>query len=369
MSFKKSLEESDKSKSSFQVHKKFKFTEADSGSGVFAIPIVQGTDSNLYNFSTDTADSKTVSDSVFYKTPNYGMINNLYYKDIRNMAGYIDLIRGVPTSSNAIVEYDSENVLDNTKKVLRRPHTRQLGSSATVISLPQQFYGENIKPFSVLVTDNSTDTTLLLRDDGRGNLYDVAFSASYASRSPIAEGSGSLVGNVFYNDGFIVITETNSPYNTVGTLEGNDGFSVEFKSTKTIYEREYVCAIDENEFQFTNNKSARVGRSGSLQISYDTLAGLATSITGTASTSSLSTSYPRVDYATLGYSTSSYDRGGYNIGKEFIGETTHSEFATYVTSVGLYNDENELLAIGKPASPIKNEKDLSLTFVVRFDTN
>jgi hypothetical protein len=364
MSFKKSLEESDKSKSSFQVHKKFKFTEADSGSGVFAIPIVQGTDSNLYNFSTDTADSKTVSGSVFYKAPNYGMINNLYYKDIRNMAGYIDLIRGVPTSSQALVEYDSESVLDNTKKVLRRPHTRQLGATATVISLPQKFYGEGIKPFSVLMTDNSTDSTLLLRDDGRGNLYDVAFSASYASRSPIAAGSGSLVGNVFYTDGFAIITETSEPYNTIGTLEGSDGFSIEFKSTKTIYEREYFCPIDENEFQFTNNKSARVGRSGSLEISYKTLAGLPATIP-----SASVTSYPSVDYATLGYSTSSYDTDGYNIGKEFIGETTHSEFAPYVTTVGLYNDEDELVAIGKPASPIKNEKDLSLTFVVRFDTN
>ena len=119
MSFKKSLEESDKSISSFQVHKKFKFSEADSGSGVFAVPIVQATDSNLFKFSTDTATSKTISGSVFYQTPNYGMINSLYYKDIRNMAGYIDLIRGVPTSSAAIVEYDSEMVLENTKKVLR----------------------------------------------------------------------------------------------------------------------------------------------------------------------------------------------------------------------------------------------------------
>ena len=366
MSFKKSLEESDKSISSFQVHKKFKFSEADSGSGVFAVPIVQGTDSNLFKFSTDTATSKTISGSVFYQTPNYGMINSLYYKDIRNMAGYIDLIRGVPTSSAAIVEYDSEMVLENTKKVLRRPHTRQLGSSATVISLPQKFYGENIKPFSVLLTDNSTDSTLLLRDDGRGNLYDVAYSSSYASRSPIGAGSGSLVGNVFYADGFVIITETSEPYNTVGTLEGSDGFTIEFQSTKTIYEREYVCQTEENEFQFTNNKSARVGRSGSVEISYNTIQRIQSAITNpTASV----TAYPQVEYATLGYSTSSYDTNGYNIGREFIPATTHSEFSTYVTSVGLYNDYDELVAIAKPARPIRNEKDLALTFVVRFDTN
>ena len=60
---------------------------------------------------------------------------------------------------------------------------------------------------------------------------------------------------------------------------------------------------------------------------------------------------------------------GYNIGTELLGEATHSEFATYVTDIGLYNDENELLAVGKLAKPIKNDKELALAFVVRFDTN
>ena len=54
---------------------------------------------------------------------------------------------------------------------------------------------------------------------------------------------------------------------------------------------------------------------------------------------------------------------------KLIGQATHSEFATYVTAIGLYNDENELLAIGKIAKPVKNEKEMALSFVVRFDTN
>jgi len=42
---------------------------------------------------------------------------------------------------------------------------------------------------------------------------------------------------------------------------------------------------------------------------------------------------------------------------------------TYITSVGLYNNANELIAVGKTAKPIKNEKEMILSFVVRFDTN
>ena len=225
------------------------------------------------------------------------------------MLGYIDLYRGVPATENAIQSYTSTNQLENTTLPLRRPYTRQLGATATVISLPQKFYGERLKPNSIKLVDNSTTGTFTIIDDGRGNLYDVAFSSSYAKRVPTAQNSGSVVGNVFYDDGLLVITDTGS-YSTVGTLEGSDGFTIDFKSTQTIYEREYVCIVGENEFQFTNNKSARVGRSGSVEISYNTIQRIQSAITNpTASV----TAYPQVEYATLGYSTSSYDTNGYNI--------------------------------------------------------
>ena len=359
MSFKKNLEPTDVSLTSFEVYKSFSFTERDSGSGVFAVPLTKGTDSTLFDFSTQTGTSKTISGSIFYKVPNYHMINNLYYKDIRQMRGHIDLIRGVPTGSDAVVKYTSENFLSNTSESLRRPFTRNIHSTATAISLPQKFYGERLKPNSIKLVDNSTTGTFTIIDDGRGNLYDVAFSSSYAKRVPTAQNSGSVVGNVFYDDGLLVITDTGS-YSTVGTLEGSDGFTIDFKSTQTIYEREYVCIVGENEFQFTNNKSARVGRSGSVNI--DT--------------------FPRQEflyrtdtlddqfqYESIGFSTGSFDTNGYRMGTEFIGATTHSDFAPYVTAIGLYNDDNDLLTANFPAMPIKNEKELALTFVVRFDTN
>jgi len=272
------------------------------------------------------------------------------------MHGYIDYIRGVPTSSNAVVEYTSTRNLYDTALVLRRPYTRQLHNTATVITVPQKYYGEYIDPNSVRLTDDSTDSTIILQDDGRGNLYDVTYSSSYASNSPNANNSGSLVGNIFYNDGIVVITETGS-YSTVGTGEGSDGFSLQFDSSQTIYEREYVCKSDENEFQFTTNKSLKIGQSGSVAVG---------SFTPTLYNNTIHDEFP---YRMVGYSTSSFNTTGYEIGTKLIGEATHSDFATYVTHIGLYNDENELLAIGKMAKPIKNDKELALSFVVRFDTN
>ena len=54
MSFKKNLEPTDVSLTSFEVYKSFSFTERDSGSGVFAVPLTKGTDSTLFDFSTQT---------------------------------------------------------------------------------------------------------------------------------------------------------------------------------------------------------------------------------------------------------------------------------------------------------------------------
>ena len=355
MSFKKNIEPSNVLISSFQVHKTFKFTDTDSGSGFFSVPLVKGSDSNLYNFSS-TADSSTFSGSTYYHVSTYHEINNLYYKDINTMRGYIDYIRGVPTSSNGVINYTSNKVLDDTTLKLKRPYTRQLKDTATLISVPQKFYGEYIQPGSVTVTDDSTSSTFVFKDDSYGNLYDVAYSSSYANRVPDSNYSGSLVGNIFYNDGIIVITETGS-YSSVATSNGTDGFNLKFNSTQTIYEREYVCVVGENEFQHTTNKSLKVGRSGSFTM-------------GSFVTSSLrGTRHDRFPYNLVGYSTGSINLNGYKIGTELIDVATNPDFATYVTEIGLYNDNNELLALGKLAKPIKNDKELALTFVVRFDTN
>jgi hypothetical protein len=46
---------------------------------------------------------------------------------------------------------------------------------------------------------------------------------------------------------------------------------------------------------------------------------------------------------------------------------THSEFNPYVTSVGLYNDQHELLAVAKLSRPIKKPKEYDISFTIRFD--
>jgi hypothetical protein len=46
---------------------------------------------------------------------------------------------------------------------------------------------------------------------------------------------------------------------------------------------------------------------------------------------------------------------------------TGSDFNPYATQIGLYNDNNELLAVAKFSKPILISPDTDMTFVVKYD--
>ena len=57
----------------------------------------------------------------------------------------------------------------------------------------------------------------------------------------------------------------------------------------------------------------------------------------------------------------------YNAATQSLGFVTESNFRPFVTDIGLYSENNELLAHGKLAKPIKLSDDIETTFIVRFD--
>ena len=87
-----------------------------------------------------------------------------------------------------------------------------------------------------------------------------------------------------------------------------------FKNNYTIYENEIVCTVDSGEFNISQNPTISTDTSGSMR-----------------------------DFA------------------------TGSDFMPYVTTVGIYNDNNELLLVGKFAQPIQMSSVTDTTFVVRYD--
>ena len=356
------VQPSDVSIEPFVTHKQFTFTNTDSGSGIFALRAVSG---SYHNFTTGSALSQSIgtfssvsesmgkpkstwySTGTFYSHPTYYMLNNTYYERFSNK-------HKLPKGTNQEQPFLSYGP-SNPNKMFRNLH-----ASASMISVPQQFFGEGIKPGSLKISDDSTDITIDIRDDKDGNLYDFAHSSSYAthknssfnfSQGVTAQGSGSVIGNIFYNTGVIVVTDTGS-YLDVFQGTGNDGFELTFKATHTIYQHEYTVISKAGQHNATKNVSATFQRSGSITIKEG------------ATPYHL---FPPGDNPSGGKnSTGSFD-SSYEATQFYEPFVSHSEFAPYITTIGLYNDLGELLAIGRTSKPIKNDDKMDMSFVVRFD--
>ena len=380
----KTLNPEDVSLRSFQVHKKFTFTNNDSGSGVYGLRAISGSN---YNFNIGS--SSTISQSfgeynslsaslgkqpynaTYYSVPLWNMIHRKFYFDTNIAdAQYVDLSHWEKANSPS----DAQSIIEKPYQLhkINQFASRQLNGNASVITIPRKFFGEEIKPKSITITDNSTDATKTLVDDGLGNIYDNAYSSSFAVASesfgPEASSmTGSIIGNVMYGQGLIVITETGS-YNRVGSTSGSDGWSVSFKSTHTIYEREVFCNVERGEFLGLKNPTAYPGNSGSQFIPQGLFSGSYS--TGHRDISIL---YPASSSFKTTEVTDQLSGETYLTNKQYSGTgsyqdfVTGSKFAPYITTIGLYDDTNDLLATAKLAKPIKNDKELDISFLLRFD--
>jgi hypothetical protein len=93
-------------------------------------------------------------------------------------------------------------------------------------------------------------------------------------------------------------------------------FTVSFKNEHIIHENEVRCLVEESDYNLSYNP---------------------TLVNGNYSSGSL---------------------------KDFA---TGSAFYTYATTIGLYNDDNQLLAVAKLGKPIMMSPDTDMTFVVKYD--
>tara|TARA_R110000796_G_scaffold82592_1_gene181002 strand:- start:38720 stop:39685 length:966 start_codon:yes stop_codon:yes gene_type:complete len=202
----------------------------------------------------------------------------------------------------------------------------KLDVSASLLSIPEQICGDGIKPKSIAIESTGVGT---IRDDGTGylisdasNTGDGVGDAIVGSTFVVGAEEQYNVGDVFYENGMVVITNTGSAYTEVF-----DNFQITFKGTHKIIENEYRCKITERDFMVPTNPTAMSGSGLDL----------------------LATNFPTGSGILAGFVSS-------------------SDFAPYITTIGLYNDEGELLVVGKTGQPIKNSQDYDLQFVLRFDT-
>ena len=208
--------------------------------------------------------------------------------------------------------------------------------SSSIIQIPQQYIGEKIEEKSFVFVDKShTDSNgknPTIKDDGFGNLYST--NAHHSQSVSSISSSDNYVGNIFYEKGLAIITETGSWSGSVNysDLSNKTNFTIELNSLDTVRTIEYSVTINPNEFNKSMNYSLRMPPSGS--------------------------------YKNLGEFTSSIQSHGY-IDDEF----TSSIWSPYITTINLYSqyDYDTPVATVRLPKPIKKSNKISTTFKIRLD--
>ena len=187
-----------------------------------------------------------------------------------------------------------------------------------IISIPSNLFGENIKPGSF----NFEFDGVTLVDDGEGNILQ----------------NSTKVGDIIYQHGMVILTAVSMSNGTTGGVYGSalygtgvygsniingeyndlisDNTTCSFESSITLYEKQFKCTIRENEYNFSQNPTLISGSSNSGVIS---------------------------DFATGSY------------------------FSPYATTIGLYNNDKELLAVAKLAQPLPLSTTTDINIIINLD--
>ena len=342
----KNLDPQDKSVRPFKAFKNFTSTNNDSGSGVFAVSAIS---SSFRNYVSSSDTNTQVGTTNYFALPTWNILNSMFYKNF-----------------NTTTPFHRLSIQDFSKQ------TRELHTTAQVISVGKDLYGEEIKPGSINLSATVGGVTYDIRDDEHGNLYDFNYSASFAayksssfnraqgvSTTAATRGSGSEVGNVFYEQGLLVITDTGS-YKDIG--KQGKPYTLKHKATQTIHEHEYVLHSKRNEFNRSSNVSVTTDRTGFIRYAQTA----SVDVGGINDRTWTYRLFPPGDRPSLS-GTGSFASGQDSGPPSAISGVQHSSWYPYVTQIGLYDEFDDLLAVGKLAQPIKLSDEIDTTFVVRFD--
>ena len=146
--------------------------------------------------------------------------------------------------------FDTSNSTNSNKQ-----HRNKFYESGSIINISQKYIGHEIKKKSFILNDKSSDKTIIIKDDGYGNLYST--NAHHSQSNNSVSSSDNYIGNIFYDLGIAVVTETGSWSGSVNyTTLGTTNYDVEFKSTDYKENVEYVMIARPGQFYGTNNPTA-----------------------------------------------------------------------------------------------------------------
>ena len=219
-----------------------------------------------------------------------------------------------------------------------------------LVSIPSAFYGSQIKKGSINLEYYFTGTLIgRAQDTNRdGVLY-----------STYGVGSGSAIGLALYNEGFLILTGSeNLNGSNDAYLPGND-------HPKWVYFAQSISG------SITAPNSSYVMQMSGTSYT-QTLTMFATAQKGDLNHSNNPT---YTQYSTSSYAaTSSYayleltNRPIKNIVSSSYPDPTGSfEKTTYISKIGIYDEDKNLIGIAKVATPVKKTVERDFTFKIKLD--
>jgi len=352
MSAYKQLNSQDLIVSPLEVNKGFYFKGGD---------ILTGSDVGINRFTGSRGDyltsgsqlSGTIPDQQIPSVLVYDSIKQLYYTNyLSGSAGFTSdaitssVLLGANEEGNTLIGGTQSTNFYNYEQTTLWSNKSLPTSSIGVISIPSKLFGDYIQPESFFLEGPSGS----IKDDGEGRLL-------WRHPNSPTTNYEYMGGNIIYQHGIITlfdsITKGTDLVNIYGTgiygsaiygldrVEREDfiksfvsgsNVTMSFSSSYKLYETQYKATILENEFNYTLNPSAISGST------------IPTIFSGS-----------NLEFE----NTASY-------GKPY-GFVTASYFDPYITTVGLYDNDFQLLAVGKLAKPLQTSAVTDTTILINID--
>ena len=246
-----------------------------------------------------------------------------------------------------------------------------------LISIPSIFYGEKINPGSVSLKWYFTGSLIgELRDEKQnGELIQVG--------PPGSEGSGSIAGVVFYNEGFLSLTGSWSLSTTKLGLQ-NRGTS-SWSPADGLVDPSWLyfgagaqdsinkgAASPAVNFAAANLVSASFGLTFEGTTKTQVITMYAHARRGQANYSNNPT-FLKYGQEQLEYTSSHVYEENSNrliantVSSSFTGASASFKRQTYITKVAIYDENKDLLGIATLANPVRKQEDEDLAFKIKLD--
>tara|TARA_R110002033_G_scaffold38427_1_gene77798 strand:- start:915 stop:2024 length:1110 start_codon:yes stop_codon:yes gene_type:complete len=346
---------------------------------------------SLHEMNIDRSDSVTgLIKPYVYKDSNFSSFRAVTVDKYFSQHAYGDKIYGIYPMSSSIIRQKFATGLGPTGSALQNtfnfyrplsPHYEYTSSifggnkgdqPCNLIKVPSIFYGSSIKKGSVSLKYYMTGTLI-------GELNDIHKNGELVQVGPVgSNNSGSVAGVILYNEGFFHLTGAWSLYNAAGaevSLDYNNdnspvtttwqhfcngcndnvpagdspadslnhrasaSFAVDFDGVSYVPVITMLAHAPIAEFNHSNNLT---------YLEYNQTAAL-TPETGTYQ-------YIENDVIIKNVVSSSYED-----------PTGSFEKTTYISKVGIYDENKNLIGMASMATPVKKTQDREYTFKLKLD--